>query len=62
VLWIGLISIFLVVPPNELVLWTTLLICVFMGLYWLLDARKRFRGPQPPSEGDLGRIEAQIAG
>ena len=62
VLWIGLISIFLVVPPNELVLWTTLLICVFMGLYWLLDARKRFRGPQPPSEGDLGRIEAQITG
>src|SRR6185295_2759212 len=30
VLWIALISIFLVLPPNELVLWTTLLICLFM--------------------------------
>ncbi len=60
VLWIGLISIFLVIPPNELVLWTTLLICVFMWLYWLVDARKRFRGPQPTSEDDLRRLESQV--
>ncbi|HEV7671872.1 MAG TPA: amino acid permease [Thermoanaerobaculia bacterium] len=60
ILWIGLISIFLLIPPNELVLWTTVLICAFMLVYWLVDARKRFRGPQPASEEALRQIEAAM--
>lgn len=60
ILWIGLISIVLVIPPNELVLWTLVLICVFMGVYWRVDARKRFRGPQPASEEALQKIEAAM--
>jgi|CXWL01.1.fsa_nt_gi amino acid transporter len=60
-IWIFLISIFLVIPPNELVLWTTVLICLFMAAWWLIDARKRFRGPQPASEEELRKVEAELA-
>lgn len=60
VLWIALISAFLVLPPNELVLWTTVLICFFMFLYWQLDVRKRFSGPVPADEKELRRIESEM--
>lgn len=62
VLWIAAISVLLVLPPNELVLWTAVAILVFMPLYWFLDARRRFRGPQPASEAELRRIEAAMSG
>jgi hypothetical protein len=55
-----LISVLLVLPPNELVLWTTLLICVFMFLYWQLDVKKRFTGPAPADEAELRRIESGL--
>ncbi len=45
VLWIVLISVFLVLPPNELVLWTVVLIAISMTAYWQWDVRKRFTGP-----------------
>jgi len=60
VIWIVLISVLLVLPPNELVLWTTLLICVFMFLYWQLDVKKRFTGPAPADEAELRRIESGL--
>ena len=61
VIWIFLISIVLVLPPNELVLWTTVLICLFMLVWWLVDAGKRFVGPKPAAEDELRRIEAEQA-
>jgi len=61
VAWIGIISVFLVMPPNEVVLWTTLLICVFMCLYWHLDVKKRFHGPTPADEAELRRVEGDLA-
>jgi amino acid transporter len=61
VAWIGIISVFLVMPPNELVLWTTLIICVFMWLYWLMDVKKRFHGPTPADEAELRRVEGDLA-
>jgi amino acid transporter len=61
VVWILLISIALVMPPSELVLWTTVLICVFMVLYWQLDAKKRFAGPTKADEEELRRIETELA-
>ncbi len=61
IIWILLISVFLVIPPNELVLWTTVLICLFMVVYWQLDAKKRFTGPTPADEEALRRIEAEMA-
>ena len=60
VVWIGIISVFLVLPPNELVLWTTVLICIFMFLYWQIDVRKRFSGPVPAEENELRRIESEM--
>ncbi len=45
VLWIVLISVFLVLPPNELVLWTVVLVGVAMTAYWQLDVKRRFTGP-----------------
>jgi len=57
--WILLISVFLVMPPNELVLWTTALICLFMLVYWRLDVRRRFTGPVPADENLLRRLEAE---
>jgi amino acid transporter len=58
VIWILLISAFLVIPPNELVLWTAVLICLFMFVYWKLDVKKRFTGPIPADERELRRLEA----
>jgi amino acid transporter len=60
VAWIALISFFLLLPPNELVLWTTVGICLFMLIWWLARARRRFTGPQPASEEALRRIEAEM--
>jgi hypothetical protein len=60
VAWILLISAFLVLPPNELVLWTTVLICLFMFLYWHFDVRQRFTGPIPADENELRRLEAPL--
>jgi amino acid transporter len=59
--WILLVSIFLLIPPNELVLWTAVLICAVMALWWWVDARKRFTGPRPSSEEELRRVEAELA-
>jgi amino acid transporter len=61
VLWILLITVFLVMPPNELVLWTAVLICFFLFAYWHLDVKKRFRGPAPVDESHLSQMEAETA-
>ncbi|MBM4424721.1 MAG: amino acid permease [Chloroflexi bacterium] len=61
VIWILLITVFLVIPPNELVLWTTVLICVFMLIYWQVDVKKRFAGPTKADEEELRKIEADMA-
>ena len=45
VVWVGFIAVVFCLPPNELVLWTMLLFCVALAAYWLLSARRRFRGP-----------------
>jgi amino acid transporter len=59
VLWIAVISFFMVIPPNELVLWTAVAICLFMLVYWHLDVKRRFTGPSPVDEQALRQIEAK---
>jgi hypothetical protein len=61
VIWAILITIFLVLPPNELVLWTAVLIGLFMVFYWNVDVKKRFTGPKPTAEAELRKIEADMA-
>ena len=60
VVWAVLITIFLVIPPNELVLWTAVLIGLFMFIYWQVDVKKRFTGPKPTAEAELRRIESEM--
>ena len=43
--WVAFLAIVFVLPPNELVLWTMLLVALLLGLYWRLSARARFVGP-----------------
>jgi amino acid transporter len=49
--WVLLISILFSLPPNELVLWTLLLVALILGAYWLLRSRHRFRGPAVSDRG-----------
>ena len=58
VLWILLITAFLVIPPNELVLWTVVLLCLLMFVYWQVNVKKRFKGPPPVAEAERGPIES----
>jgi amino acid transporter len=60
VIWIVLISVFLVLPPSELVLWTTVLICIGMFLWWHIDAKRRFHGPSKADEAALRALEQQV--
>ena len=45
VLWVGFIAVVFCLPPNELVLWTMLVLCLALTLYWEGSAKRRFRGP-----------------
>ena len=57
VVWILFISVVFALPPNELVLWTMLLLAFLLLLYWRSHARRRFRGPDR-TPGSAGRPES----
>jgi L-asparagine transporter-like permease len=44
--WVAVIVVVFALPPNELVLWTMLLVAVLLALYWSLSARHHFVGPR----------------
>jgi amino acid transporter len=43
--WVVVITVVFALPPNELVLWTMLLLAALLAVYWRLSARRRFVGP-----------------
>ncbi len=45
VIWVTIVAIVFCLPPNELVLWTMVLFAIALAGYWLLFARRAFRGP-----------------
>jgi amino acid transporter len=45
IVWIVVLSVVFVLPPNELVLWTMILMAAALAAYWRFGARRRFRGP-----------------
>jgi amino acid transporter len=55
------ICIVLLLPPNELVLWSMVGFAVILVVYWFVWARKNFTGPKAAAEADLRRIEAEFA-
>jgi amino acid transporter len=44
--WVIVIAIVFMLPPNELVLWTMVLVAIVLALYWKLSARASFVGPR----------------
>jgi amino acid transporter len=60
-LWVALITVLFSIPPNELAGWSMILLGVFMALYWWIDARHRFRGPQPHSAAELRKVERELS-
>ncbi len=60
VAWVVIITLLFSIPPNELAGWSMMALCVFMALYWVLDARHRFTGPKAATELDLRGIEAAL--
>jgi amino acid transporter len=60
IIWIVIITIVFILPPNELVLWTMVTLTLVMLVYWQLGAKKWFRGPKKASEEDLRRIEEEL--
>jgi L-asparagine transporter-like permease len=50
IIWTVFIVIIFSIPPNELVLWSMLLLCALLGCYWKFHAKRHFHGPQssPP--------------
>jgi amino acid transporter len=60
-IWIIFIAILFCLPPNELVLWTMVLLAVALVLYWQLYAKKNFKGPKKTAEEELRRIEKEMA-
>jgi len=62
VAWVACITVLFSIPPNELAGWSMVLLCAGMAVYWMVDARHRFRGPQPSAESELRRIEADLSG
>jgi amino acid transporter len=51
--WTLFILVVFSMPPNELVLWTMLLLAALMALYWTLHAGHRFHGPTKEDEKAL---------
>jgi amino acid transporter len=49
VFWVAFVAVVFCLPPNELVLWTMLAFGLALVAYWLLSARRRFRGPAAPA-------------
>ena len=59
-IWIIIITVVFILPPNELVLWTMVSLAVIMLVYWQVGAKKWFRGPKKASEEELRRIEDEL--
>jgi amino acid transporter len=53
ILWVLFISVIFSIPPNELVLWTMLAVFMILAAFWMLLARRNFRGPTGSDEAAL---------
>ena len=53
------ICVVFLLPPNELVLWTSLAMGLLLTAYWKLHASRRFSGPTPADEVELRTLEQE---
>jgi amino acid transporter len=56
--WTAFITIVFSLPPNELVLWTMLLVAALLFIYWKAHASSHFHGPTRADESALKRMES----
>ena len=59
IVWTAFIAVVFSLPPNELVLWTMLLVSVLLLIYWRTYAARSFRGPTRSDESALRQMETQ---
>ena len=57
IVWIIFIAIIFSIPPNELVLWSMLLVVLALLAYWQAYAKRHFRGPSRADEEALTTLE-----
>jgi uncharacterized BrkB/YihY/UPF0761 family membrane protein len=59
IVWTAFITVIFSLPPNELVLWTMLLVGVLLLIYWKASAGRKFRGPTRSDETVLKQMQSQ---
>jgi amino acid transporter len=59
IVWTAFITVIFSLPPNELVLWTMLLVGVLLLIYWKAFAGRNFRGPTRSDETILKQMQSQ---
>ena len=57
IVWTAFITIIFSLPPNELVLWTMLLVGVLLTIYWKAFAARNFQGPTRSDESALKQMQ-----
>jgi amino acid transporter len=57
IIWVLFLTVIFCLPPNELVLWTMLILTVALVVYWQAYAKRRFNGPTKADEEELRRLE-----
>ena len=55
--WTLVIAIIFSIPPNELVLWTMVLLGLLLFVYWQGYAKRHFHGPTRADESELKRLQ-----
>ena len=55
--WTLFIAVVFSIPPNELVLWTMLLLALGLFVYWHAYAKRRFHGPTRADEDTLKKLQ-----
>jgi amino acid transporter len=55
--WTVFITIIFSIPPNELVLWTMLLVALLLWIYWKAYASRHFHGPTLTDEKALKKLD-----
>ncbi len=70
VVWVGIITVLFVLPTASPITWHNFnytpvavgVVLLYAGVFWLVSARKWFKGPRPQGdEAELRHIEAEFA-
>jgi amino acid transporter len=57
IVWVLFLTVIFSLPPNELVLWTMLILTIVLVVYWQIYAKRHFNGPTKADEEELRRLE-----